>query len=222
MQLRVADDSRIVSSRLSELVGSLGWAIVDAAPDGLLLVEQGGEIVLANRQAEAIFGYERSGLLHRTVEQLIPTRLRARHEGHRAAYTVAPVTRSMGAGLLLHGLRADGVEFPVEVSISPFKEGSAHLTIAIVRDISDANMTRETASAVALFQERERVAHELLDSIIRRLFDIGLTLSAQIAERDEVGDTAHTVVDELDETIREIRRMVFDARPRSPHRPDYS
>jgi len=223
VQLRLADDSRVVSSsRLSELVGSVGWAIVDAAPDGLLLVESGGEIVLANRRAEGIFGYEHGGLLHRLVEELIPTRLRAGHEGHRAAYAVAPVTRPMGAALLLRGLRADGIEFPVEVSLSPFNEGSARLTIAIVRDISDTHMTRETALELALLQERERIAHELLDSIIRRLFDIGLTLTSQIAQRPEVGDAELTVIDKIDETIRTIRGMVFDARSQSPPRPDYS
>ncbi len=109
------------------------------------------------------------------------------------------------------------------MSLSPFNEGSARLTIAIVRDVSDAHMTRETASALALAQERERIAHELLDSVIRHLFDIGLTVTAQIAQRNEVGDTAHKVVDEIDETIREIRKMVFDARPQGrPSRPDFS
>jgi PAS domain S-box-containing protein len=207
---------------LAELVGSVGRAIVDASPDGLLLVEPGGEIVLANRRAEGIFGYEHGDLLQRHVEELIPTRLRAGHEGHRAAYVVAPVTRPMGAGLLLHGLRADGVEFPVEVSLSPFKEGSTRLTIAIVRDISDPHLTRETALELALLQERERVAHALLDSIIRRLFDIGLTLTSQIAQRHEVADAERTVIDKIDELIRAIREMVFDARPQGPPRPDYS
>jgi PAS domain S-box-containing protein len=211
----------VSSSRLSQSVGSVGWAIVDAAPDGILLVEQGGEIVLANRRAEGIFGYGRGGLLHRPVEELLPTRLRARHEEHRAAFAVAPVTRPMGAGILLHGLRADGVEFPIEVSLSPFNEGSARLTIAIVRDVSDAQLARETASELALDQERDRLAHELLDSIVRRLFDVGLTLTAQIAERHEVGDATHAVIDEIDETIREIRRIVFEARWQSPPRPRY-
>ncbi len=221
VQLRVADDSRLgSSSRLSELVGSVGWAIVDAAPDGLLLVEQGGEIVVANRRAEGIFGYARGGLLHRSVEQLLPTRLRARHEEHRAAYAVAPVARPMGAGLLLQGLRGDGREFPVEVSLSPFNEGSEQLTIAIVRDISDAQVTRETATELALSQERERLGRELLDSIVRRLFDVGLQLTAQIEERHEVGDAAYAVIDEIDETIREIRRIVFDAHWQDRPRPD--
>ena len=223
MQLRVADDSRVVpSSKLFALVGSVGSAIADAAPDGVLLVEHSGEIVLANRRAEGIFGYERGALLHCSVEQLLPTRLRARHEGHRAAYVVAPIARPMNAGVLLHGLRADGAEVPVEVSLSPFNEGSTQLTIAIVRDISEANSIRETAAELARAQERERIAGELVDSIIRRLFDIGLTLTAQMGERDDPGNVRHRVVDELDETIREVRRMVFDARRHDPPRPDYS
>ncbi len=128
----------------------------------------------------------------------------------------------MNAGMLLHGLRADGAEVPVEVSLSPFNEGSTQLTIAIVRDISEANSIRETAAELARAQERERIAGELVDSIIRRLFDIGLTLTAQMGERDDPGNVRHRVVDELDETIREVRRMVFDARRHDPPRPDYS
>jgi PAS domain S-box-containing protein len=223
VQLQLADDSRTVSSsRLAELVGSVGWAIIDAAPDGLLLVEPGGEIVLANRRAEGIFGYEHGGLLHRRVEELIPARLRAGHEGRRAAYAVAPVARPMGAGRLLRGLRADGVEVPVEVSLSPFNEGSARLTIATVRDISDTHMTREAAMELALLHERERIARGLLDSIIRRLFDIEFTLTSQIAQQHEVGHVDLTVIDKIDETIRTIREMIFDPRSPSWPGPNYS
>ncbi len=180
-----------------------------------------GEIVLANRRAEEIFGYVRGGLLHCPVEQLLPKRLRARHQEHRAAYAVAPLTRPMGTGMLLHGLRADDVEIPVEVSLSPLREGSARLTIAIVRDVSEARRARDAATELALTQERERVAHELLDSIVRRLFDVGLTLAAQIAARNEAGDAAHAVIDEIDETIREIRSVVFDAHRQGNPRPEY-
>lgn len=221
--LRVADDSRPASSRrVSELVGSVGWAIVDAAPDGILLVEHSGEIVLANARAESIFGYEPGGLLNCSLEQLLPTRLRAGHEEHRAAYAVAPVSRPMGAGLLLHGVRADGGEFPIEVSLSPFNGGSARLTIAIVREASDARVARETATELVLSQERERLAHELLNSIIRRLFDVGLTLAGHIADQREVGDAElRAMMDEIDETVREIRRIVFDVRGHQSPRPDY-
>jgi two-component system sensor histidine kinase DevS len=112
-------------------------AIVDAAPDGVVLADQSGTILLVNRQAEELFGYDGPSLLGRSVDELLPERLRQVHGAHRTRYRAEPRTRPMGVGQTFFGRRADGTEFPVEVSLSPFTIGDQLRIIAMVRDVSE-------------------------------------------------------------------------------------
>lgn len=82
-------------------------ALIDAAPDGFVIVNQEGRIVLINLQTEKLFGYERAELLNQPVDVLIPERMRGKHRFHRAGFMSGPVLRPMGAGLELYGLRKD-------------------------------------------------------------------------------------------------------------------
>lgn len=113
------------------------WALVDAAPDALVMVNFDGLIELVNCQTEELFGYQRSGLLGRPVEVLIPEQRRSVHRAHRTRYRVDPTPRAMGAGELLQGRRADGTEFPVEVSLSPVTTSEGRWILAAVRDVTE-------------------------------------------------------------------------------------
>jgi PAS domain S-box-containing protein len=112
-------------------------ALLEAAPDALICVDDQGRIILTNGQTTALFGYERDELIGRPVEVLIPDRFHEVHRSRRAEYVADPRTRAMGIGLELFGRRKDGIEFPAEVSLAAFDTGGRRLVTAAVRDISD-------------------------------------------------------------------------------------
>jgi PAS domain S-box-containing protein len=128
-QLKVQRDAKLLAARFGH--------ILESTPDGIVMVNSSGRIVLANSQAERLFGYERGELLGKTIEHLIPERFRQGHVGHRLAYIGHPHQRAMGAGLELYGLRKDGSEFPVEISLSPLETEEGTLVSSAIRDITD-------------------------------------------------------------------------------------
>ncbi len=106
------------------------------ATEGILVVNQGGEIIRINPSAEKLFGYGKDELLKKKIETLIPKRLSAKHVGQRDHYSHHPHARSMGSGMELFGLRKDGSEFPLEISLSPFKSETGNYVIAFIVDIT--------------------------------------------------------------------------------------
>jgi PAS domain S-box-containing protein len=112
-------------------------ALLEAAPDAIVIVDEHGSIVFANEQSRRVFGYDREELQGKRIEQLIPSRYRGPHLGHRHRYFQSPGVRPMGAGLELHGLRKDGTEFPVEISLSPLDTEGGVLVMSAIRDITD-------------------------------------------------------------------------------------
>ena len=193
----------------------LAWNLVDAAPDGIVVVDEAGAILLVNRQTEELFGYERGELLGRSVDDLLPEHLRNVHATHRAGYRIEPRRRAMGAGNQLVGRRKDGTEFPTEISLSPMRIDDDLTVIAVVRDITDRvaveEHLREAQQELHTLEDHERIARDLHDIVIQQLFASGMTLQgvwSRIRE-PEVAQRIATVVDDLDRTIREIRSVIF-------------
>jgi PAS domain S-box-containing protein len=111
-------------------------AVVESSPNGVVMVDAAGEIVLVNRETERLFGYSRDELLGKSIDLLVPHRFSDRHPEFRATFHANPQSRSMGAGRDLFGLRKDGSEVPVEIGLNPIETGGKLFVLASVVDIS--------------------------------------------------------------------------------------
>src|SRR5690349_12631965 len=139
-------------------------ALVELAPDAIVVTDPAGRITLINQQTEALFGYAQAELLGQPIELLVPERFHDVHRRHRAAYVAAPRTRTMGAHLELWGRRRDGHEFPVEVSLSPLlptaperQATDQFAVMSIIRDVSERlELVQARAAAEAARQESRR------------------------------------------------------------------
>jgi PAS domain S-box-containing protein len=125
--------------------------LIENAPDAIFQVDRSGTILLTNRTAETMLGYTRAELMGQSIDLLVPDAVRGTHAKHRASYLHAPAIRPMGTGLDLRARRKDGVEIPVEISLSPNPTGSGTSVTAVVRDISER---RQAEEEVRTLQER--------------------------------------------------------------------
>ncbi len=196
-------------------------AIIDFLPDAALVVGKDGVVSQCNRNAEETFGFPPGALAGRRVEDLIPPRFRSGHEKVRSGYEDGPVARPMGAGLDLWGMRFDGTEFPVDISLAPVETPAGCFTVALVRDISERIDDRER---ITLLSERDRIARDLHDRVIQRIFATGLGLQAAAARTgdQQALQRINHAIDELDATIRELRTSIFELESRPSSSPTRS
>ncbi len=191
--------------------------IFRAAPDGILVVEGDGKIVASNPAARKLFGYEEKDLAGRDVDSLVPDRFRAGHAVHRARFSDDPHARPMGLGLELVGLRADGKEVPVEISLSPLPANGGLHVICIVRDVTERLRYREFGRAAlrAAEEERKRLALELHDDMAQRL--AALLLRVRLASETETRERREALLAQLREqlvdTAAALHRVARGLRP---------
>ena len=122
--------------------------LLEAAPDGMVIVNKDGAIVLVNAQVEELFGYQRAELVGEQVEILVPDRYTGMHMAFRNGYVSEPRTRPMGLAGDLHARRKDGSEFPIEVTLSPLETDEGLLVSAAIRDISERRRMQEETDRV--------------------------------------------------------------------------
>jgi two-component system sensor histidine kinase DevS len=191
-------------------------AVLDAAPDGMVIVADDGRIVAVNSELERQFGYAAEDMLGATIELLVPAGTRDAHVGLREAYVEDPKRREMGVGRHLFGQRRDGSVFPVQISLARIGTAEGAMTFAAVRDVT-ARVESEEQLADAnrrrmLAEDHDRIARDLHDTVIQELFGVGLALQGLQSRitTPEFADRLSKAVDDIDQTIRAIRFTVYE------------
>ncbi|MFL6210411.1 MAG: PAS domain S-box protein [Pyrinomonadaceae bacterium] len=118
--------------------------LIEGAPNGMVMVDGTGKLVLINAQIEKTFGYNRAELLGQPIEMLVPARFHAHHPAYRDSFITNPTARPMGAGRDLYGLRKDGSEFPVEIGLNPLQTEQGTMVLGTVVDITERKRAEET------------------------------------------------------------------------------
>jgi PAS domain S-box-containing protein len=201
---------------------------VEAAPNGMIMTDPNGKIVLANVQAEKLFGYARDELLGQPVEVLVAERFRLSHPQFRRAFLAAPGARPMGAGRDLHGRRKDGREIPVEIGLNPIRTGEGVFVLAAVIDVSERKSALEELHALTGHlervrdEERTRIAREIHDELGQALTALKLDLAwmrkriAKEWDREPAApllEKAEEMAELIDSTVQTVRRVAAELRP---------
>lgn len=189
-------------------------AWLDQLPDGVLVCDHDGRVSIANETMARMSGYAHDELIGMSVDGLVPMEQRAHHGAHRAGFVAEHSTRPMGPGLKLQMVRRDGESVPVEISLAAVADHPTLGVIAIVRDVTErlraAEALQLTGDLLSLANERERIARDLHDTVLQRLFGLGLELQAlAIRAETSIAERVEGAVDEIDLIIREIRTAVF-------------
>jgi protein-histidine pros-kinase len=206
--------------RESDFTDASFRAFLEWAPDGIVVTDAQGTILFANRQIEALLGYEQGALIDQSIEVLLPEERRAAHAGYREEYARAPRTRPMGSGFDLAARRKDGVIVPVEVSLSPTRTANGLLVTSIVRDISerkrierekDQLRAREQAASYALQHQKDEflasVSHDLRTPLTAIKASIGVVLAN---EPPDLPEPIHRMLVNIDLAADRMARLVAD------------
>lgn len=172
--------------------------IFEACEEGIIVANDEGIIVLANHAGHHMFGYEDGGLISKKIEDLIPSRIRSKHRIHRKEYNKNPTPRQMGAGRDLHGLKADGTEFPIEISLNRAILKNISHTVAFVVEISARKKIEKALkrseeqliSYAGQLENKVKERTEQLDKTIEALEQTNKDLEEQINVRIQAENEA--------------------------------
>jgi PAS domain S-box-containing protein len=159
-------------------------ALFQYATEGILVTNQNGEITRSNPSSEKLFGYEENELIGKKIEVLVPKRLSGKHSEHREKYIQNPHARAMGANMELFGLKKDGSEFPVEISLSPYHSSHGTFVIAFIVDItlrkqSEENLKNYSAELERQVKNRTLILQEAIDELEKTKKDLHSALNQE-------------------------------------------
>jgi PAS domain S-box-containing protein len=190
------------------------FSLLEFVPDAIVIADQGGHIVYANRMTAELFGYDRSELVGQPVEMLLPPRFREAHERHRADYDSAPAPRPMGLGLSLWAMRKGGEEFTAEISLSPLNLDSGQYAAAAIRDVTERRRIEEKALLYRKAQEEVRARDEFISVASHELrtpvaaLQLQLQLLRRVADRSQ-DEVPAVITDRLVLLERQTRRVAL-------------
>jgi PAS domain S-box-containing protein len=203
--------------------------LLDTASQAILAIDVSGTIVIANRKVGEMFGYSVDELIGRQHEILLPHRLRERHRALRTSFNTDPKPRAMGMGMDLVGLRRDGTEFPIEVSLSSVATKQGLLAVSFVSDITERKKAetdlkeseqrlRALAGNLLTAQEDERrnLARELHDDVTQQLAFLSIELgrlAGELPPASEVHQRALTLQAQTTRASSEVRRLSHGLHP---------
>ena len=140
--------------------------VVEASPNGIVVVNEAGVITLVNARMEEVFGYTRGELVGQPVEILLPEQFRARHPAQRGSFFADAHARAMGVGRDLFGRRKDGSEFPLEIGLSPIATGEGPVVMAVVVDVTKR---KQAEQALRVAMEQAQAADRLKSAFLANM-----------------------------------------------------
>ncbi|MFO1011600.1 MAG: PAS domain S-box protein [Planctomycetota bacterium] len=198
---------------------------VESSPNGMIMVDSQGAIILVNREIERLFGWSQEELLGRPVELLVPERFRGKHVGQRDGFFARPYRRAMGEGRELHGLHRDGTELPIEIGLNPIEVDGRTVVLASIVDITARKRAEQEQRRLEdqLQQAQKLEAIARLASGIAHDFNnllMGVIGCAGLAKRSlEPGHPAAEPIDDIAEAARRgagLTRDLLDFSRRKP------
>lgn len=193
--------------------------VVESAPNSIILVDYSGKIVMINKQTEILFGYTRNELIGKTMDILVPKRLRERHPKLRKSFYKSPKAHPMGAGRDLYGVRKDGVEVPVEIGLNPIEKDGEQFVLASIIDITERKKSEED---IRLYTKRLEdknneleqftyiASHDLREPLNSISGLIDLMLEDEFAKLDEEGRKRLQFISKSSNRMKDLVKGLLD------------